>query len=244
MFGGRTMSVYFFRSEPGAAELRRLARRESGRVCHRVLMIANMLEGMEHKEAARLAGLSRSAAYEWHNSPSGSGGVTPRPRCRRCKRIAELKVRIHSPPALRRGVCKLSVPRALRLRWRSIAFAGVMPASAEKVRVKWRGLIPARTVKRSIGSRSLSRSRAQASTGENRLQRKFEASARHRRPQQLSLLDHLIGEIDHAGRNGQAQRLGGLEVDEQQEFRRLLDRQVGRLGAFQDLIDIIRSAPE
>jgi hypothetical protein len=46
MFGGRTMSVYFFRREPGAAELRRLARRESGRVCQRVLMIANLLEGM------------------------------------------------------------------------------------------------------------------------------------------------------------------------------------------------------
>jgi transposase len=30
-------------------------------------MIANLLEGMEHEEAARLAGLSRSAAYEWHN---------------------------------------------------------------------------------------------------------------------------------------------------------------------------------
>jgi len=44
-----------------------LARRESGRVCQRVLMIANLLEGMEHEEAARLAGLSRSAAYEWHN---------------------------------------------------------------------------------------------------------------------------------------------------------------------------------
>ena len=54
------MSIYFFRREPGAAELRRLARRESGRVCQRVLMIANMLEGMEHEEAARLAGLSRS----------------------------------------------------------------------------------------------------------------------------------------------------------------------------------------
>ena len=67
MFGGWTMPAYFFRSEPGAAELRRLARRESGRVCQRVLMIANMLEGMEHEEAARLAGLSRSAAYEWHN---------------------------------------------------------------------------------------------------------------------------------------------------------------------------------
>src|SRR3954447_26294975 len=61
------MPVYFFRSDPGAAELRRLARRESGRVCQRVLMIANMLEGMEHEEAARLAGLSRSAAYEGHN---------------------------------------------------------------------------------------------------------------------------------------------------------------------------------
>ena len=42
------MPAYFFRSEPGAAELRRLARRERGRVCQRVLMIANMLEGMEH----------------------------------------------------------------------------------------------------------------------------------------------------------------------------------------------------
>src|ERR1700760_2648220 len=61
------MPAYFFRSEPGAAELRRLARAETGRVCQRVLMIANMLEGMEHEEAARLAGLSRSAAYEWHN---------------------------------------------------------------------------------------------------------------------------------------------------------------------------------
>jgi hypothetical protein len=30
-------------------------------------MIANMLEEMEHEAAARLAGLSRSAAYEWHN---------------------------------------------------------------------------------------------------------------------------------------------------------------------------------
>src|SRR6201988_3908072 len=57
MFGGWTLSAYFFLSEPGAAELRRLARGESGRVCQRVLMIANMLEGMEHEEAARLAGV-------------------------------------------------------------------------------------------------------------------------------------------------------------------------------------------
>ena len=52
------MPAYFFRSEPGAAELRRLARRESGRVCQRVVMIANLLEGMEHEEAARLERLT------------------------------------------------------------------------------------------------------------------------------------------------------------------------------------------
>jgi hypothetical protein len=76
------MPAYFFRSEPGAAELRRLARRESGRVCQRVLMIANMLEGMEHEEAGRLAGLSRSAAYEWHNryEEDGIEGLRDRPR--------------------------------------------------------------------------------------------------------------------------------------------------------------------
>src|SRR6266481_1485487 len=71
------MPAYFFRSEPGAAELRRLARHESGRVCQRVLLIANMLEGVEHEEAARLAGLSRSAAYDWHN---GIEGLRDRPR--------------------------------------------------------------------------------------------------------------------------------------------------------------------
>ena len=58
MCGGWTMPAYFFRSEPGAAELRRLARRESGRVCQRVLMIANLLEGIEHEEATRLARLT------------------------------------------------------------------------------------------------------------------------------------------------------------------------------------------
>src|SRR5437588_9898495 len=83
------MPPYFFRSEPGAAELRRLARRESGRVCQRVLMIANMLEGMEHEAAARLAGLSRSAAYEWHNryEEDGIEGLRDRPRPGRQPRV-------------------------------------------------------------------------------------------------------------------------------------------------------------
>src|SRR5260370_14785396 len=91
MFGGQAMPVYFFRSEPGAAELRRLARRESGRVCQRVLMIANMVEGMEHEEAARLSGLSRSAAYEWHNryeyEEDGLEGLRDRPRPGRQPRV-------------------------------------------------------------------------------------------------------------------------------------------------------------
>ena len=83
------MPAYFFRSEPGAAALRRLARGESGRVCQRVLMIANLLEGMEHQEAARLAGLSRSSAYEWHNryEEDGVEGLRDRPRPGRRPRV-------------------------------------------------------------------------------------------------------------------------------------------------------------
>src|SRR5260370_33598356 len=83
------MTGCFFGREPGAAELRRLARRESRRVCQRVLMIANMREGMEHEEAARLSGLSRSAAYEWHTryEEEGIEGLRDRPRPGRPPRV-------------------------------------------------------------------------------------------------------------------------------------------------------------
>src|SRR5207244_7047545 len=107
--GGWAMPAYFFRSEPGAAELRRLARRENGRVCQRVLMIANMLEGMDHQEAARLAGLSRSSAYEWHNryEEDGIEGLRDRPRPGRQPRVdavtsARFKERIVAGAALAR----------------------------------------------------------------------------------------------------------------------------------------------
>jgi transposase len=103
------MPAYFFRSEPGSAELRRLARGESGRVCQRVLMIANLLEGMEHEQAARLAGLSRSAAYEWHNryDEDGIAGLRDRPRPDRQPRVdavtsARLKEPIVAGAALER----------------------------------------------------------------------------------------------------------------------------------------------
>jgi len=39
-------------------------------------------------------------------------------------------------------------------------------------------------------------------------------------------------------RHGEAERLGGLQVDHQLEPRRLLDRQIGRPGALEDLSDV------
>jgi len=52
-------------------------------------MIANMLDGMDHEAAARLAGLSRSAAYEWHNryEEDGIAGLRDRPRPGRPPRV-------------------------------------------------------------------------------------------------------------------------------------------------------------
>jgi len=43
------------------------------------------------------------------------------------------------------------------------------------------------------------------------------------------LFDHLVGAQQERLRDGQAERLGGGQVDDQFEFGRLLDRKVGRL---------------
>jgi hypothetical protein len=42
--------------------------------------------------------------------------------------------------------------------------------------------------------------------------------------------DHLIGAAEQRNREGEAERLGGFEVEDQLDFHCLLDRQVGRLG--------------
>jgi hypothetical protein len=60
-------------------------------------------------------------------------------------------------------------------------------------------------------------------------------AAPNREPAYRSLLDNLFGAHQHRLRHSEAERLGSLEVDDQLEFGRLLDRQIGRLGTLEDL---------
>src|SRR5262244_2824725 len=49
---------------------------------------------------------------------------------------------------------------------------------------------------------------------------------------------HFIRPCQHIRRNRQADLFSGFEIDNELELRRLLDWQVRRLGAFQNLIDV------
>src|SRR4029453_12363282 len=57
-------------------------------------------------------------------------------------------------------------------------------------------------------------------------------------------LDYLVGAGEQRRRNFDAERPGRGQVDDEIEFGRLLDRDVGGLYAFKDLVDIIARAPE
>ena len=50
----------------------------------------------------------------------------------------------------------------------------------------------------------------------------------------LASLDDLVGEAEERQRQGQAERSCGFQIDDQLEFRRLLNRKVGRFGALQE----------
>src|SRR5262249_4878636 len=52
------------------------------------------------------------------------------------------------------------------------------------------------------------------------------------------LFDHLVGNVQQTKWHSEPKRFSGLEVDDQIELRRLLDRQVGRFFALEDAAGI------
>jgi len=58
------------------------------------------------------------------------------------------------------------------------------------------------------------------------------------------LLNHLIRPPQRRRRDGDAEGFGGLEVDDELEFRGLLDREIARSGALQDPIHVLRKFME
>ena len=58
------------------------------------------------------------------------------------------------------------------------------------------------------------------------------------------LFDHFVGEREQRPGHGEAERLGGVEVDRQLELRRLLDGQIGGFGPPENTIGVRRRAPE
>src|SRR6266851_1949538 len=59
-----------------------------------------------------------------------------------------------------------------------------------------------------------------------------------------SSLDHLVNPGKNRWRHDEAERLGGLEIDHQLGFDRLLNRHVGGVGALENPVDEDRGAPE
>jgi hypothetical protein len=51
-------------------------------------------------------------------------------------------------------------------------------------------------------------------------------------------LDHFVGACDERRRHLEAERFGGLEIDDEFDLGRHFDRKVGGLGAAQNAIDV------
>src|SRR5262245_2895369 len=54
-------------------------------------------------------------------------------------------------------------------------------------------------------------------------------------------LNNLVRSCQHVGRYCEIDLFGCLQIDDELEFRRLLNGEVGGLGAFQNLVDVDRS---
>ena len=59
-----------------------------------------------------------------------------------------------------------------------------------------------------------------------------------------NLFNHLVGALLEKERYVQAKSFGSRKIDDELKFARLLDWQIGRFSAAQDLIDVVASAPE
>src|SRR5262244_657557 len=67
--------------------------------------------------------------------------------------------------------------------------------------------------------------------------------SRHRGMLDVSLLDHLIGSGEERRRDCEPEGFGGLEVDDELEYGRLLDGEICRFRALQDLVHVASGAP-
>src|SRR5262249_33053183 len=66
----------------------------------------------------------------------------------------------------------------------------------------------------------------------------------HVSQQTASSFDHVVCKGEKRGRDREAKRLCSLEVDYQFELGRLLNREIGRLGAFENFIDVVACMAE
>jgi hypothetical protein len=64
------------------------------------------------------------------------------------------------------------------------------------------------------------------------------------RSKTASLFDHLVGAQEEISTDRQSERSRCFEIDDKLEFGGLLNRQVGRLRAFQNLVDVSGGAQE
>jgi hypothetical protein len=62
------------------------------------------------------------------------------------------------------------------------------------------------------------------------------------RSKAVKLFNHLVGCSEERLRHSEAEYLGGRQIDDEVEFGRLLDRNVGRFGTAQNFVDKVAGA--